>query len=153
MKELDEKTIREIALEVQRRLGENANREAIVSGVERVIDEMKQGNSSERRPYGTYNPTENPVLASDRVIVSVFGRNKPGIIYGITQILAENQCDILDISQKFVEDLFYMIMVIDISTSVHDFVTIKERLTERGKELGSVVYVQNEDVFRFVNRL
>ncbi|HDR04649.1 MAG TPA: ACT domain-containing protein [Candidatus Marinimicrobia bacterium] len=152
MKELDENTIREIAIEVQKRLGKDATRENIISGVEKVVDQLAKPNP-ECRPYGSHNPTENPILASDRVIVSVFGRNKPGIIFGVTQVLAENQCDILDISQKFVEDLFYMIMVIDISTSVHDFVSIKERLTERGKELGSVVYVQNEDVFRYVNRI
>lgn len=154
MKELDESTIRQIALEVQKRLGADATRDNLISAVEKVVDQIQTtAPAGQSAAYGHYNPTDAAILPSNRVIVSVFGRNKPGIVFGITQVLAENNCDILDISQKFVENLFYMILVIDISTSEHDFITVKDKLTQRGEELNSKVYVQNEDVFRYVNRL
>ena len=151
MSEVNETLVRDIVKLVKDKQGDNLSRDDLVSVVEKVINELE--NSSTKRSYGHYSPSDTTVLPSNRFIVSVFGANRPGIVHGITGILAEMNCDILDLSQKFVENLFYMILVVEGESSPHDFMEIKSRLTRRGEELKAKVYVQNEDVFRYVNRL
>ena len=152
---MNENLVKEIVSLIIERQGRNTPKHEIVDIVGRVIDDLEKRKkpSAATHPSGHFSPSESAVLPSSRFIVSVFGANRPGIVHGITAVLAEMNCDILDISQKFVENLFYMILVVDAATSPHDFVEIKERLTGRGEELSAKVYVQNEDVFRYVNRL
>ncbi len=147
----DEKLIREIVSIINERQGGNVSRDEMVTIVATVIDQLNGKKAP--RDYGHFTPSDSDSQSSSRFIVSVFGANRPGMVHGITAILAEMNCDILDISQKFVENLFYMILVVDGAPSPHDFLEIKNRLVQRGEEMTAKVYVQNEDVFRYVNRL
>ena len=86
------------------------------------------------------------------VITSV-GKNRAGIIYGISEILTELKVDIVDIDQTLVRDNFAMMMVVDPTDCPVDFQSFKERLKVRGQELGVEVFVQYEDLLRAVNRI
>ena len=164
MTTMNESFIRDIVSLVKEKQGDKIDRNEMITVVEKVLQELERSqpvtqNPVERQPqpqsndYGHYSPSNTTILPSKRFIVSVFGANRPGIVHGITGILAELNCDILDISQKFVENLFYMILVVDGEHAPQDFLEIKTRLTKRGEDLSAKVYVQNEDVFRYVNRV
>ncbi|WP_457612012.1 ACT domain-containing protein [Methanocaldococcus sp.] len=88
-----------------------------------------------------------------RVVVSVIGKDKPGIVAGISGVLAENNANILDISQTIMDDLFAMIMLVDISNIKKEFSQLKKELEEKGKELGVEVIVQHEDIFKYMHRI
>ncbi|ADG13698.1 ACT domain-containing protein [Methanocaldococcus infernus] len=88
-----------------------------------------------------------------KVVVSVIGKDKPGIVAGISSVLAENNANILDISQTIMEGLFAMIMIVDISNIKGDFSSLKKKLVEKGKELGVEVIVQHEDIFKYMHRI
>lgn len=60
-----------------------------------------------------------------RVVVSVIGQDRTGIVAGISKVLAENNANILDISQTIMDNLFAMIMLVDISNAKVDFATLK----------------------------
>lgn len=49
--------------------------------------------------------TETP---SSRVVITVLGKNRPGIVAGVTSILSEANVDIRDITQSIIEDIFTM---------------------------------------------
>ncbi len=99
-----------------------------------------------------------PRSADDRegrrlAVITSVGKNRTGIIHGISEILTELNVDIVDIDQTLVRDNFAMMMVVDPTDCPVDFQSFKERLKARGQELGVGVFVQYEDLLRAVNRI
>ncbi|OIO62353.1 MAG: hypothetical protein AUJ47_07970 [Candidatus Marinimicrobia bacterium CG1_02_48_14] len=76
-----------------------------------------------------------------------------GIIAGVTAVLALHHCNILDISQKIMGDLFTMILVVDIGHSSLNMDSLKDQLNNTANQLGVKIYVQNEAVFTAMDRL
>lgn len=91
--------------------------------------------------------------ASERVIVSVIGRDRTGIIAGVTTVLAQSGANILDISQSVMEDFFVMIMMVDISGTGISLAELKQRLHDKGEEMGLRIDAQHEDVFKYMHRI
>jgi ACT domain-containing protein len=91
--------------------------------------------------------------ASERVIVSVIGRDRTGIIAGVTTVLAQSGANILDISQSVMEDFFVMIMMVDISAAGISLAELKQRLHDKGEEMGLRIDAQHEDVFKYMHRI
>ncbi|WP_066636449.1 ACT domain-containing protein [Desulfolucanica intricata] len=90
---------------------------------------------------------------TNRIIVTVLGSDRVGIIAGVAAILAENSINILDISQTILRDFFSMIMIADMKESKIDLSTLKTKLAEKGQELGVRIDAQHEDAFRFMHRI
>ncbi len=82
-----------------------------------------------------------------RVIVTVYGLDRVGIIYGVCKLLAEANINVLDISQTVMQELFTMTMLADMSAATADIGTIRDQLNELGKELGVSIRIQSEDLF------
>ncbi|MBI5729585.1 MAG: ACT domain-containing protein [Ignavibacteriales bacterium] len=91
--------------------------------------------------------------SSGRVILTSFGLNHPGIVAGVTKALGDANCDIQDLSQKILGDFFTMIMVIDISASQKDLKEIQEEMNKIAAQLKIKIYLQHEDVFRYMHRI
>lgn len=88
----------------------------------------------------------------DRVIVSAIGKNSPGIVAAISQTLARQGADIVDINQTLVQDNFAMIMVVDLVRK-GELGALKEGLHAVAKELGIQVFAQHEEIFRSMQRI
>lgn len=82
-----------------------------------------------------------------RVIVTVYGLDRVGIIYGVCRLLAQANINILDISQTVMQEFFTMTMLADMSAATDDLVTVRERLNCLGQELGVTIRIQSEDLF------
>ncbi len=89
----------------------------------------------------------------NRVIISVLGPDRVGIIAGVANILSENIINILDISQTTVQEFLVMTMIGDMEKSSINMEQLKEKLAAKGAELGVKIDAQHEDVFRFMHRL
>ncbi|MEW6171626.1 MAG: ACT domain-containing protein [Bacillota bacterium] len=90
---------------------------------------------------------------SQRIIVTVLGHDRVGIIAGVAGVLAENNVNILDISQTILQEFLVMIMIADISGSSVDLGSLKTRLAEKGRELGVQIDAQHEDAFVYMHRV
>jgi ACT domain-containing protein len=88
-----------------------------------------------------------------KIIVSVLGRDRVGIIAAVTNTLAECNANILDISQTILQDYFTMIMVVDIKDCKVDFLELKDKLKKVGEEIGIQVNIQNAEIFDFMHRI
>ncbi len=88
-----------------------------------------------------------------KAIITVIGKDKVGIIYGVTKILSENKINILDISQTILDDMFTMMMIVDIDGASASFEKISEVLSEEGKTLGVDVRIQLESIFESMHRI
>ena len=89
----------------------------------------------------------------NRVVITVVGKDTVGIIAKVATILAENNANILDISQTILQDFFTMIMIVDIKNSPLDMAELKELLASEGEKIGMKISAQNEDVFHYMHRI
>ena len=82
----------------------------------------------------------------DKAIITVVGNDTVGIIAKVCTYLADNNVNILDISQTIVQGYFNMMMIADTSGSEKDAATISKELSEIGDKIGVVIRCQHEDI-------
>ena len=73
---------------------------------------------------------------SHRIVITVLGKNRAGIVAAISKILGEANVDIRDITQSIIEDIFTMTMLADMSESPMDFTALQEALAAGGEAGG-----------------
>ncbi len=88
-----------------------------------------------------------------KAVITVLGCDRVGIIAGITRILADTGVNILDISQTIMQDIFTMIMLVDLSKLSVEFSSLSDQLNQKGAELGVEVRLQREEIFTSMHRI
>ena len=91
--------------------------------------------------------------AQERIVMAVVGRDRPGILAGVTAILANRNANILDVSQTIMSDLFTMVMLVDIKNINVPFADLKQELEEHGRQVALSIIVQHEELFRAMHRV
>ncbi|HXI25986.1 MAG TPA: ACT domain-containing protein [Pyrinomonadaceae bacterium] len=157
----NEELIYRITRAVYDRLGASADEntvEQLVTDIYRAVEPSIARNgaassaatASAPRPFGERDTREG---SSDRLIISVFGVDHPGIVAGVAEILSEAQCSIVDINQTVVQGKFAMVIIADASRSPLSITDLKERLRSEGEKLGVHIYAQREDLFNAMHRI
>ena len=85
-----------------------------------------------------------------KAILTVIGKDKVGIVAGVSTELQKLNVNILDVNQTIMEEYFTMIMMLDLGKSNYKFDEIKHALTEKGNELSVMVKIQREEIFNSV---
>jgi len=88
-----------------------------------------------------------------KAILTVIGKDRVGIIAGISRELADANVNIMDISQTILQGYFTMIMLLNLKDANISFDELSKRLKKKGEELGVDVKLQHEDVFRSMHRI
>ncbi|HHY90623.1 MAG TPA: ACT domain-containing protein [Clostridiales bacterium] len=88
-----------------------------------------------------------------RAVITVVGKDKIGIIAGVSTLLAEHQINILDISQTILQDFFTMVMVVDLAKTDVSFEVLKSTLARKGEEMGLSIKIQHEDIFNAMHQI
>ena len=89
----------------------------------------------------------------DRIIITVVGKDRKGIIARVTTLLYEADINILDISQTIVAGFFNMMVVADPTASPLSFAEIDDRLTKLGEGMGLKIQTQREAIFTAMHRV
>ena len=144
----NEDLIYRITRAVYERLGTGADEQMVEQLVTDIYREVNQ--SSINRAVDPSNPLSG---SSERMIISVFGMDHPGIVAGVSQILAEAACSIIDINQTVVQGKFAMVIIADSSRARENTAELKERLRRAGEQLGVRIYAQREDLFNAMHRV
>ena len=88
-----------------------------------------------------------------KTIITVIGKDTVGIIAKVCTYLAENQVNVLDISQTIVQDFFNMMMIVDANKAEKPFEVLNAELTQLGESIGVSVKMQHEDIFNSMHRI
>ncbi len=88
-----------------------------------------------------------------RAVVTVMGNDKPGIIAKTSTLLAENNVNILDITQTIVQNIFTMVMLVELLDDSHEISALSDALSNLGKDLGVEIRIQHEDIFNSMHRI
>ncbi len=87
-----------------------------------------------------------------KTIITVVGKDTVGIIAKTCTYLADNNINILDISQTIVKDYFNMMMIADFSKASKKFGVVSKELEELGESIGVIIKWQQEDIFNSMHR-
>lgn len=88
-----------------------------------------------------------------KAIVTVIGKDKPGIIAKVSTELAKANVNIEDISQTIMQGNFTMIMQCGLEQSSLTIKELKENLDKIGVEIGVSIHVQHEDIFNAMHKI
>ncbi len=89
----------------------------------------------------------------DKIIVTVSGVDKIGIVAKVTSVMAQYEVNIEDIKQTLMQGHFVMFMLCDIKKSSYNFKEIKEALTNIGSEMGMEIWVQKKEIFDNMHKI
>ena len=96
-------------------------------------------------PEGKGNPM--------RCVLSVLGKDRPGIVAAMANTLGDAGANIVDISQTILSGIFTMTMLVDLDETKTTFDTLRDTLLSLSEQLDVQIQVQREDVFRFMHRI
>jgi ACT domain-containing protein len=155
----NEDLIYRIARAVYERLGTAADEQAVEQVVTEIYREVEPFLASNGSGYSRPAPITSGSMAtpsegsSQRMVISVFGVDHPGIVAGVSQILADAECSIVDINQTVVQGKFAMVIIADASRSRQNTSELKDKLRVEGEQLGVRIYAQREDLFNAMHRV
>lgn len=86
-------------------------------------------------------------MQDDKIIITLSGKDKIGIVAKLTSALAEYRVNIEDIKQTIMQGYFVMFLLGDISESEFSFKEIKEALLKVGEDLQMEIWVQKKQIF------
>ena len=135
--------------------------EQLVAEVYRAIEPVMESNGSSASEAavgesGTTSAREREARAegsAQRLVISVFGVDRPGIVAAVSQVLAEAECSIIDINQTVVQGKFAMVLIANMERARESAAALKERFRQEGERLGVRIYAQREDLFNAMHRI
>ena len=88
-----------------------------------------------------------------RAVITVIGKDMVGILARVSSICAEYNVNVVDVTQSILQDLFAMIMMVDISKCSVPFQELSDSLSSIGEEMGMTIHVMHEDIFNSMHRI
>ena len=88
-----------------------------------------------------------------KAIVSVFAKDRIGIIADVCVLLKNMQVNILDLNQTVMDGVFTMVMLVDTATAELPFDEIRKALETEGAKLALDIRIQREDIFDAMHRV
>lgn len=88
-----------------------------------------------------------------KLIVTVVGKDRVGIIAAVTKILAENDVNILSINQNILNGFFNMILFAESDESKIQLVDLQKALKTQGEEIGVQIKTQHQDIFDAMHKI
>lgn len=87
-----------------------------------------------------------------KLIVTVVGRDRIGIIASVTKILADNNVNILSINQNILNGFFNMILFAEADNKLR-LVDLQAKLREQGEAIGVEIKTQHQDIFDVMHKI
>ncbi len=88
-----------------------------------------------------------------RAVITVIGKDTVGILHKVSGICAKHNANIDEVTQSVLQDMFAMIMLVDISGIGSDFAALSDEMTTLGKEQGLAIHCMHEDIFNSMHKI
>lgn len=88
-----------------------------------------------------------------RAVITVIGKDNVGILHKVSGVCAEYHANVLEVTQSVLQDMFAMIMMVDITDMTTDFTKLSDKLTTLGTNLGLSIHTMHEDIFNAMHRI
>lgn len=88
-----------------------------------------------------------------RAVITVIGKDTVGILAKVSTICSEQGANVIEVTQTVMQDLFAMIMLVDMSNMNCDFSFLSDKMSDLAKELNLSIHVMHEDVFNSMHTI
>ena len=88
-----------------------------------------------------------------RAVITVIGKDAVGILAKVSTICAENNANVTEVTQSVLQDMFAMIMLVDITKLSGSFSELQDKLTALGESLGLQIQTMHEDIFNTMHTI
>lgn len=88
-----------------------------------------------------------------RAVVSVIGKDMVGILAKVSVECEKANMNVIEVSQTLLQDMFAMIMLIDITKGKTSLTEFAAHMEDMGKEIGMTIHVMHEDIFNAMHKI
>ena len=88
-----------------------------------------------------------------KAVITVIGKDTVGILAKVSSCCAKHNANVIEVTQSVLQDMFAMIMLIDIKGLSGDFSALSDDLKALGEELGLSIHAMHEDVFKSMHHI
>ena len=88
-----------------------------------------------------------------KAVITVIGKDMVVILARVSGKCAEANANVIEVTQSVLQDMFAMIMLVDITGLTVPFAAMADSLDQLGQELGLSVHVMHEDIFNSMHRI
>ncbi len=88
-----------------------------------------------------------------KAVITVVGKDTVGILAKVSTACAEFNANVIEVNQSIMQDLFAMVMLVDISKINKDFSELVERMNVLGKEQNLTIHTMHESIFNSMHRI
>lgn len=88
-----------------------------------------------------------------RAVITVIGKDMVGILAKISTECCNHNINVLEVTQSILQDMFAMIMMVDISKSDIPFTEFSDMLGKIGGDMGLSIHAMHEDIFNAMHTI
>ncbi|MBQ3138399.1 MAG: ACT domain-containing protein [Ruminococcus sp.] len=88
-----------------------------------------------------------------RAVITVIGKDNVGILHKVSGVCSEKGVNVIEVTQSVLQDMFAMIMLVDITGMTSDFAELVDDMTSLGEKLGLSIHTMHEDIFNSMHNV
>lgn len=89
-----------------------------------------------------------------KLVVTVVGKDRVGIIATVSNLLAQNGVNILNISQNIMDGFFNMVMIAEMpEKGTMKLADVQKSLKEEGEKIGVEIKAQHQEIFNVMHNI
>lgn len=88
-----------------------------------------------------------------KAIITVIGKDTVGILAKVSDACAQAGVNIVEVTQSVLQDMFAMIMLVEIGKAKIGFEQLKDNLNKVGEETATKIHVMHEDIFNSMHKI
>jgi ACT domain-containing protein len=88
-----------------------------------------------------------------KAVITVVGRDMVGILAKVSGVCAQKNVNVIEVTQSVLQEMFAMIMLVDISKLNCEFSEMAKEMSEMGEKMGLSIHVMHEDIFNSMHRI
>ncbi len=90
---------------------------------------------------------------AEKAVITVIGKDMVGILAKVSAMCAEEGVNVLEVTQSILQDLFVMVMLVDITGASAGVAQLADRFDELGKKMALKIHVMHEDIFNSMHKI
>lgn len=88
-----------------------------------------------------------------RAVITVVGKDNIGILAKVSGRCSEHHMNVVEVTQSILQDMFAMIMLVEIDGSDIPFTAFVDEMTALGNDNGLVIHCMHEDIFNAMHAI
>lgn len=88
-----------------------------------------------------------------KAIITVIGKDAVGILAKVSDVCAKADVNIVEVTQSVLQDMFAMIMLVEIDKANIEFEQLRDNLNSVGEETATKIHIMHEDIFNSMHKI